>query len=44
MLETLALFSGSRRSGNIGQFMDRIAPELNIEVVDLVRLHRAPYG
>jgi len=43
MLKTLALFSSSRRRGNTGQFMDRIASELNIEVVDLVSLHLSPY-
>lgn len=35
MLSTIALFSSSRRRGNTGQFMDRIALDLNIEVVDL---------
>jgi multimeric flavodoxin WrbA len=32
---TIALFSSSRRLGNTGQFIDRIASDLNIEVVDL---------
>lgn len=31
----IALFSSSRRNGNTGQLMDRIAEELAIEVVDL---------
>ncbi len=35
MLSTIALFSSSRRKGNTGQFMDRIASELSIEVVNL---------
>src|SRR5580658_3195524 len=35
MLSTIALLSSSRRLGNTGQLMDRIASELNIEVVDL---------
>jgi multimeric flavodoxin WrbA len=35
MLSTIALFSSSRRRGNTGQLIDRIALELNIEVVDL---------
>jgi len=35
MLSAIALFSSSRRHGNTGQFMDRIARELGIEVVDL---------
>ena len=43
MLKTLALFASSRRRGNTGQFMDRIATELNIEVVDLASLHLSPY-
>ncbi len=32
---TLALFASSRRHGNTGQLMDRVASELRIEVVDL---------
>ena len=43
MLNTIALFSSSRRSGNTGQFMDRIASELAIEVVDLAKLRLSPY-
>ena len=35
MLSTIALFSSSRRGGNTGQLIDRIASELNIEVIDL---------
>jgi multimeric flavodoxin WrbA len=35
MLSTIALFSSSRRRGNTGQFIDRIALDLHIEVVDL---------
>jgi multimeric flavodoxin WrbA len=35
MLSTIALFSSSRRCGNTGQLIDRIALDLNIEVVDL---------
>jgi multimeric flavodoxin WrbA len=38
MLSTIALFSSSRRNGNTGQLMDRIAMELNIEVVNLDNL------
>jgi multimeric flavodoxin WrbA len=38
MKSTIALFSSSRRDGNTGQLIDRIALELNIEVVDLTRL------
>lgn len=43
MLNTIALFSSSRRSGNTGQFMDRIASELAVEVVDLAQLRLSPY-
>jgi multimeric flavodoxin WrbA len=43
MLKTIALFSSSRRRGNTGQFMDRIASEFNIEVVDLADLRLSPY-
>ncbi len=35
MLSTIALFASSRRNGNTGRLMDRIAGELQIEVVDL---------
>ena len=35
MPNTIALFSSSRRNGNTGQWMDCIAKELAIEVVDL---------
>jgi len=35
MLSTIVLFSSSRRSGNTGQLVDRIARELGIQVVDL---------
>ena len=43
MLSTMALFSSSRRNGNTGQLMDRIALELNIEVVDLACRRISPY-
>jgi multimeric flavodoxin WrbA len=35
MSDAIALFASSRRNGNTGQLMDRIAAELNIEVIDL---------
>lgn len=35
MRTTIALFASSRRHGNTGQLMDRIADELQIEVIDL---------
>jgi multimeric flavodoxin WrbA len=40
----IALFASARRNGNTGAFMDRIAGELGIEVVDLAALSIAPYG
>jgi multimeric flavodoxin WrbA len=43
MLDTLALFSSSRRNGNTGRFIDRIALELKIEVVDLSSLRMSSY-
>jgi multimeric flavodoxin WrbA len=43
MLSTIALFSSSRRNGNTGQFMDRIASELAVEVVDLANLRLSSY-
>jgi multimeric flavodoxin WrbA len=43
MLSTIALFSSSRRHGNTGQLIDRVASELNIEVVDLARQRMSPY-
>ena len=43
MLSTLALFSSSRRNGNTGRFMDRIASQLGIDVVDLARVRISPY-
>jgi len=43
MPSTLALFASSRRRGNTGQLIDRIALELNIGVVDLSGLRLSPY-
>src|ERR1700722_6098373 len=43
MQSTIALFSSSRRAGNTGQLIDRIALELNIEVVDLAGQHMSSY-
>src|SRR3984885_12181243 len=43
MRSTIALFSSSRRLGNTGQLIDRIALELNIEVVDLAGQRISPY-
>jgi len=43
MLSTIALLSSSRRLGNTGQLIDRIASELNIEVVDLASQRFSAY-
>ena len=43
MLPTIALFASSRRNGNTGQLMDRIAGALAIEVIDLSRQRMSEY-
>jgi multimeric flavodoxin WrbA len=43
MLSTVALLASSRRRGNTGQLIDRIALELGIEVVDLVSQRISSY-
>lgn len=43
MLSTIALFSSSRRHGHTGRLIDRIAGDLNIEVVDLGSLRISAY-
>jgi multimeric flavodoxin WrbA len=43
MSSTIALLSSSRRHGNTGQLIDRIALELNIEVVNLANQHMSSY-
>jgi multimeric flavodoxin WrbA len=43
MSNAIALFSSSRRNGNTGKFMDRVAANLKIEVVDLARIRMSPY-
>jgi multimeric flavodoxin WrbA len=43
MHSTIALFASSRRNGNTGQLMDRIAAELDIAVVDLAEKNMSPY-
>jgi multimeric flavodoxin WrbA len=35
MRTTIALYASSRRNGNTGRLMDRIADELQFEVIDL---------
>jgi len=41
--DAIALFASARRHGNTGRFMDRIAAQLGIEVVDLAALRMAAY-
>ena len=43
MKNTIAVFASSRRNGNTGKFMDWIADELGIEVVDLAEKAISPY-
>lgn len=43
LANTIALFSSSRRNGNTGQWMDCIARELDIEVVDLATKNISAY-
>lgn len=43
MPKTLALFASSRRKGNTGQFIYRIAAQSDIEVVDLGTLRLSAY-
>jgi multimeric flavodoxin WrbA len=43
MLSTIVLFASSRRHGNTGQVVDRIATELAIEVVDLSAVRMSPF-
>ena len=43
MKDTIAVFASSRRHGNTGQLMDRIAAKLGIEVIDLVEKDISPY-
>lgn len=43
VLNTIALLGSARRNGNTGRFMDRIAAELEIEVVDLAAKRMSAY-
>ncbi len=43
MPDAIALFSSSRRNGNTGQLLDRIATELNVEIVDLASKRISQY-
>ena len=43
MSNSIALFASSRRNGNTGQLVDRIAAELDIEVVDLASTRMSSY-
>lgn len=42
-INAIALFASSRRNGNTGRLMDRIAEELGIEVVDLASMRMSAY-
>jgi len=41
--DTIAVFASARRNGNTGKFIDWIAEELGIEVVDLAGKNISPY-
>ena len=43
MLNAIALFASSRRHGNTGKFVDRIATNLKFEVVDLSEVRMSAY-
>ena len=43
VFDAIALFASSRRNGNTGMFMDRIAAELDIEVLDLASKRMSAY-
>lgn len=43
MSKTIALFASARRCGNTGKFIDGIAAELDIEVIDLAQKRISPY-
>src|SRR5918995_5383737 len=43
MHSTIALFASSRRHGNTGQLMDKVAAELQIEVIDLAGKNMSEY-
>jgi multimeric flavodoxin WrbA len=43
MFSAIALLASSRRNGNTGKFVDRIATNLKIEVVDLADVRMSPY-
>jgi multimeric flavodoxin WrbA len=43
MSTTVALFSSSRRHGNTGAVLDRMAAEVPIEVIDLSEISISPY-
>jgi len=43
MPDAIALFSSARRNGNTGQFLDRIAAEVSIDIVDLASKRISQY-
>ncbi len=43
MSNAIAIFAGARRNGNTGQFIDWIAKDLEIDVIDLSEKDISPY-
>lgn len=43
MNKTIAIIASSRRDGNTRKLIDKIAIELNIEVIDISAKHISPY-
>ena len=43
MSNTIAIFASARRNGNTGQFIDWIAKDLEIDVIDLSKKDISPY-
>lgn len=43
MNEIIAIFASARRNGNTGKFIDWIANELNIDIIDLSEKSISPY-
>jgi len=43
VFNAIALFASSRRHGNTGKFVDRIATNLKFEVVDLSEVRMSAY-
>ncbi len=43
MNKTIALIASSRRNGNTGKFIDHVATELGVEVIDIASLNISAY-